>query len=151
MPKAKAADKVIDTAYVTAAYVQRGEALDYRNTTEKEIPEDAVLVIGNRVGIAGGKIPPGQLGSVHMVGVFRVKKSGGAAIEQGEELIFNGTGAAPAGASSSGGETADGETGGETGGEAGSEAAAAAVHVPMGYAAASSGTGDATVLVKLPG
>ena len=137
MPKAKALDKA-DTTYATAAYVQRGESLDYRNTTENGIPEDAILVIGNRVGVAGGKIPPGQLGSVHMVGVFRVKKSGEAAIEMGQELIFDGTGAAVSGGEAAGSEAGDGET-------------AAAVSVPMGYAAAPSEASDPDVLVTLLG
>ena len=44
-------------ANVTAEYIQKGEALDYRNATDKTIPCDTVVAVGGRIGVTGGEIP----------------------------------------------------------------------------------------------
>ncbi len=108
----------------TAAYLQRGEALDYRNTTEETIPHGVILTIGTRVGVTGCEIPPGQLGTLHVCGVFRVKKTDTAAMTMGQTAYFDGTGVT--GTSS---DTA----------------------IEIGYIAASAEAADETVLVKLNG
>lgn len=127
-------------ATVTAEYVQRGETLDYKNTTTKVIPCDAIIAIGGRVGVTGGEIKPGELGSLHMVGVFRVKKSADGEISQGQDLVFDGTGAAPA--SGGAATAAEGDE---------DETDTLAASIPMGYAAAPSEASDQYVLVKLQG
>ena len=76
----------------TATYLQRGEALDYRNTTEETIPHGTIVTIGTRIGVTGCEIPPGKLGSLHVCGVFRIKKTDAAAMEQGQTAYFDGTG-----------------------------------------------------------
>lgn len=111
--------------HVTAAYIQKGEALDYKNATDKTIPCDAVVVVGGRIGVTGGEIKPGELGSLHMVGVFKLPKTGTDAIEMGTAVHFDGAGI-----------TATATEGTTT---------------PAGYAAAPSEAGDIFVLVKLPG
>ena len=98
----------------TAAYLQRGEALDYTNATEETIPHGAV--------VTGCPIPPGKTGTLHMVGVYEVKKTGTAAVEQGAAVYLDG----------------DGIT--DTEGD-----------VVAGYAAAPAAANDATILVKLCG
>lgn len=75
----------------TATYLQRGEALDYRNTTEETIPHGTIVTIGTRIGVTGCEIPPGKLGSLHVCGVFRIKKTDTAAMEQGQTAYFDGT------------------------------------------------------------
>lgn len=76
----------------TATYLQRGEALDYRNTTEETIPHGTIVTIGTRIGVTGCEIAPGKLGSLHVCGVFRIKKTDTAAMEQGQTAYFDGTG-----------------------------------------------------------
>ena len=112
-------------ANVTAEYIQRGETLDYKNATDKTIPCDTVVVVGGRIGVTGGEIKPGELGSLHMVGVFRLPKSGESAIEMGTAVHFDGAGITAT--------AAEGTT------------------TPAGYAAAPSEASEKSVLVKLPG
>lgn len=50
----------------TAAYVQRGEALDYKNGTEEMIPAGTVVLVGKRIGVAGCDIPAGAVGTIHV-------------------------------------------------------------------------------------
>lgn len=75
-----------------AEYLQRGESLDYTNATEDTIPDGALVTIGSRVGVTGCPIPPGRTGSLHVVGVFEIKKTGTAAIAMGQTVYFDGTG-----------------------------------------------------------
>ncbi|MCM1236698.1 MAG: DUF2190 family protein [Ruminococcus flavefaciens] len=105
-----------------AEYLQRGESLDYTNATEDTIPDGAVVTIGTRVGVTGCPIPPGKTGSLHVVGVFEIKKTGTAAIEMGQTLYFDGTGMT------------------DTAGD-----------IEAGYAAAPADAAAETVLVKLRG
>lgn len=112
-------------ANVTAEYVQRGETLDYRNATNKVIPCDTVVAVGGRIGVTGGEIKPGELGSLHMVGVFKLPKTGTDAIEMGAAVHFDGAGITAT--------AAEGTT------------------TPAGYAAAPNEASDKFVLVKLLG
>ncbi|MCI8857358.1 MAG: DUF2190 family protein [Clostridiaceae bacterium] len=106
-----------------ATYWQRGETLDY--TPEENVEAGTVLNIGGRLSIAAANIPAGQLGHVHMVGVFRMDKAEGEAIEMGAAVYYS--------------EASDAVT------------AAADGNIPAGYAAASAAAEDASILVKLPG
>ncbi len=106
----------------TAAYLQRGEALDYTNATEETIPNGAIVTIGTRIGVTGCPIPPGKTGTLHMVGVYEIAKADTAAVEQGTTVYFDGTGIT------------------HTVGD-----------IVAGYAAAPAAAADATILVKLCG
>ncbi len=112
-------------ANVIAQYIQRGETLDYKNTTDAVIPCDAVVVVGSRIGVTGGEIKPGELGSLHMVGVYKLPKTGTDAIEMGAAVCFDGAGITAT--------AAEGTT------------------TPAGYAAAPSEASDKFVLVNLLG
>ena len=105
-----------------AEYLQRGESLDYTNATEDTIPDGAVVAIGSRIGVTGCPIPPGQTGSLHVVGVFEIAKTGTAAVEMGQTVYFDGTGIT------------------DTAGD-----------VAAGYAAAPAAAGDDTILVQING
>lgn len=127
MATAKEAEK----ANVTAEYIQRGEALDYKNTGTKAIPCDTVVAVGGRIGVTGGEIKPGELGSLHMVGVYKLPKTGTGAIEMGAAVYFDGAGITDA--------ESDGAESNPT------------AYTPAGYAAAPALAADSTVLVKLLG
>jgi len=105
----------------TANYLQRGEALDYKNTTDERIPAGVILSFGDRVGVTGCPIPPGKIGTLHVSGVFEIAKTGSSEIEMGKTVYFDGTGISTEGTA------------------------------PIGYAAAPSSAADTTVLVKLLG
>lgn len=73
-----------------AAYWQRGESLDYKNTGTEKIEANSIIVLGSRIGVAGMDIAPGatEPGSLHVVGVFSFPKAG-EAIEAGAEVFYS--------------------------------------------------------------
>ena len=115
-----------------AEYLQRGEALDYTNATDNLIPHDTVVALKDRIGVTGCPIPPGKTGSLHMVGVFEIKKTGTAAIAMGQTVYFDGTG------------ITDAADNGKTGDDK-------AAYVKAGYAAAPADASGASVLVSING
>lgn len=106
-----------------ATYWQRGESLDYKNTTDAIIEENTIIDIGTRVGITGTYINPGETGSLHVCGVYEMPKADSEAIAFGAAVYFNGTIVTT---------TAESNT-------------------PAGYAAAKAEAADSVVLVKLLG
>ena len=58
-----------------AEYWQRGETLDYKNTGTATIEANTVVIFGNRIGVAGTDILPGEVGSLHVTGVFEMTKT----------------------------------------------------------------------------
>lgn len=104
-----------------ASYWQRGESLDYKNGTDAVIEANTVIDLATRIGIVGTTINPGEVGSLHVTGVYQLPKTGTAEIAMGAAVTFDG----------------DGITTG-TG-------------TPAGYAAAAAEAGDAFILVKLLG
>ncbi|MEY8518806.1 DUF2190 family protein [Lachnospiraceae bacterium 29-84] len=107
-----------------AAYWQRGEALDYRNTTDTKIEGNTVIPFGSHIGVAGTDILPGELGSLHVTGVFEIPKTDAAAIEMGAEVYFDGNGITATKGDST---------------------------IPAGYAAQAAAAADTVILVKLAG
>lgn len=78
---------------MTATYVQRGEAIDYVNSTEEIIPANTVVLLGKHIGVAGGDIAPGETGTLHMIGVFEITKKSGTTLAAGDNIVFaEGTG-----------------------------------------------------------
>lgn len=72
-----------------AVYWQKGEQIDYKNSTTSVIVANTVLVIGSRVGIAGNTINPGEIGSVVMEGVFEMAKSSTKEITVGTDVYYD--------------------------------------------------------------
>ena len=72
-----------------AEYMQRGEALDYKNTTDAVIPAGSVIAIKTRIGVAGCDIAPGEVGSLHVMGVFAMDKASGKEVALGDALYFD--------------------------------------------------------------
>lgn len=108
----------------TAEYWQRGETLDYTNSTNATIPAGTIVSLGSRIGVAGGDIEPSKLGALHVCGVFEIAKTSSSAISMGDVVYFDGTGIT-------------GTSGTGT--------------IEVGYAAAAAAASDTTVLVKLRG
>lgn len=72
-----------------AAYWQRGETIDFKNETKNVIEENTVVAIGKRVGITGMRIEPGEMGELHVTGVFEFPKKVGEEAGLGCELFFD--------------------------------------------------------------
>ncbi len=106
-----------------AAYWQRGESLDYVNDTTAVIEANTIIPIEGRIGVAGTSINPGEKGSLHVVGVYEIAKTGTAEIKMGAAVYFDGNG------------ITDAESG----------------NTPAGYAAQTAAADDEVILVKLMG
>ena len=106
-----------------AVYWQRGESLDYKNETEAIIEANTIIALSGRVGIAGTSINPGELGSLHVTGVFEMPKTGTSAIAMGASVYFDGNGITDVASS----------------------------NTLAGYAAQAAAAGDTVILVKLQG
>ncbi len=113
-----------------AAYWQRGETLDYKNTGSSTIEANTVVELTGRVGVAGTDIAPGAEGDLHVCGVFEFDKTGTNAITFGQPVYFDKKGIT---------EAAD--NGKSDGGKV--------VYTPAGFAAKAALAGDAKVLVKI--
>lgn len=75
-----------------AAYWQRGESLDYKNSTNAVIEANTIIALSDRIGVAGTDINPGETGSLHVTGVYEIAKTGTKAIEQGAAVYWDGDG-----------------------------------------------------------
>ena len=106
-----------------AEFWQRGEALDYTNTTTATIPANTIVKIGDHIGVTGTDIEPNKVGSLHVGGIWEIPKTGTKKIEMGATVYFDGNGIT---------DTAAGNT-------------------AVGYAAASATVEDTKILVKLDG
>lgn len=108
----------------TAVYIQRGETLDYKNSTDAAILAGTVVLFGDRIGVAGGEIPAGAVGALHVTGVFEIPKKASIALSMGDAVVYT---------------------------EADGIDKAAAAASPIGYAVAASGADEAAATVKLLG
>ena len=110
---------------MSAKYWQRGEAIDY--TAAGGLANGDVVDLATRIGVAGGDIPAGETGAVHVVGVFEMPKATGA-VTLGQALYWD--------------KAAENLT---------TAAGSAPANTPAGWAVAAAQEDDATVLVKLLG
>lgn len=111
-----------------AAFWEKGESLDYINNTDAVIEANTIVVYGERIGVVGCDINPGDLGSVHVTGVFEMPKADAAEVGAGRNVFWN--------------EEAQAATG-----SPGSSPADA--RLKIGFAAQASAADDTTVLVKI--
>ena len=73
-----------------AIYSQKGESMDYTNATTSTIKAGEALLVGHRIGIAGGDINPGEVGSLIVKGVFKIPKmNDSTACAQGEPVYWD--------------------------------------------------------------
>ena len=61
----------------SAKFWQRGETLDYTNGSGSKIDAGDILLLEDRLAVAGCDIPDGATGSVHVEGVFEMPKDYG--------------------------------------------------------------------------
>lgn len=73
-----------------AKYWQSGETIDYINSTTEIIEANTVVVIGQKIGVTGAPILPGENGSLHTVGVFKMSKDSTEVIAAGTIVYFTG-------------------------------------------------------------
>lgn len=106
-----------------AEYWQRGETLDYVNEGTKIIEAGEIIDFKTRIGIAAYSINPKEKGTVHMVGVYSIKKKDQTEIKMGTPVYL----------------AEDGIT------------ATAGSSTPAGYAAETSPVKAADILIKLLG
>lgn len=119
-----------------AAFIQPGNTIDYKNAGTGPIKYGSIVKLGaDRIGIAASDIPVGELGALHLCGVFSCKKASGA-VTLGAKLYYSEADDAVTTANSTPGE---------------GEGAASTPNTPVGWAVAAAAAGDADVLVKLNG
>lgn len=115
-----------------AAFWQRGDSIDYKNTAKTTIPANTVVAIGSRVGVAGGDIPPGEIGALHVCGVFEMPKADEDEIQIGTDVYSTGEGITK---SADNGKTSDEKV----------------VYPSAGYAIETAAASDTKVKVRLVG
>lgn len=91
-----------------ASYYQKGETLDYINSTKEKIEAGTVLTLGNRIGIAGMDIGVGELGSVHVSGVYEFDKKDDDELEVGTVVYLTADGITAAASEGGGKDAAQG-------------------------------------------
>lgn len=106
---------------MAAIYYQRGESLDYTNSSGSEIKAGDVIILEDRIGVASCDMADGAKGAVEVVGVFEFTKTGSSAIAMGQNVYFDGTGITNVSSS----------------------------NTPAGFAAAAAGASDTKILVKI--
>lgn len=72
-----------------ATYWQRGESIDFLNETAHLIEANTVVVLGERIGIAGTDIPAHEKGSLHVTGVYKFPKAGATDIKPGDVVYWD--------------------------------------------------------------
>lgn len=105
-----------------ATYWQKGQSLDYTNSTDAVIEANTILTVGDLIGVAGTDIEPGETGSIHVEGVFQMPKKDTTEIKMGTPVYFG----------------TDGIT-----------ATSGTSVKSAGYAAENSAAGETNILVKL--
>lgn len=72
-----------------AEFVQKGESLNYRNEGSELIQYGEVVVLEERIGVAGIDIPAGSLGTVGVSGVYEMPAETGIAFQMGQTLWWD--------------------------------------------------------------
>jgi len=106
-----------------ATFWQKGEKIDYVNSGSTAVENGQIVVLGTKVGVAGGAIAVGATGTLVMEGVFKMPKASGAAIAAGAKVYWDATNSVVTGT--------------------------VGTNVEVGYAAAAAASADTEVLVSL--
>lgn len=72
---------------MTARYVQKGEALDYRPS--ENVNAGDIIVQGGLIGIARLDIKAGELGALALTGVFEINKASGIQFAVGDAVYWS--------------------------------------------------------------
>ena len=72
-----------------ASYVQKGDVLNYKNLSPTDkISAGDVIVVGDKVAVAGCEIEVGQVGTIHMSGVYEMPIST-LEVSMGEKVYWD--------------------------------------------------------------
>lgn len=71
-------------------YIQPGKSIDYTNDTGADIASGDVVELASHIGVAGADIPDGEIGTVHLDGVFELPKAA-EAIAAGVDVYWDAT------------------------------------------------------------
>ena len=72
-----------------ARYIQPGNTIDYKNTGSSAITYGSIVPLGTaRAGVAAADIPAGQVGALHLCGVFLMDKDS-AAVTLGAKVYYD--------------------------------------------------------------
>jgi len=74
---------------MSATFIQNGDFLDYVATFD--VPQGAIIVQGNLVGIAHRAIPAGTLGSIALTGVYELPIPAGTVAGAGDPVFYDPT------------------------------------------------------------
>lgn len=73
-----------------ATFWQNGKTIDYANSTSDIIEANTVIVVGQKIGVVGAPILPGQIGTLNTEGVFKMSKNPTEVIAAGTTVYFTG-------------------------------------------------------------
>lgn len=73
----------------TASFVQKGDTIDYVNSTGGAIPHNNVVVLTNRIGVSLETIAEDATGGVRVTGVFELPSVENAAFAVGDILFWD--------------------------------------------------------------
>lgn len=76
-----------------AKFVQKGDIIDFSNSTEESINYGDVVIIGTKIGIAVEEIKPREIGGVRVNGVFEFEAANAPKISIGDTLYYDSTNA----------------------------------------------------------
>lgn len=71
-----------------ASYVQRGETIDYKNTTVAVIAANDIVAMTSRIAVAATEIQIGAVGTVNVVGVYDIPAASGVAFTVGQSVYY---------------------------------------------------------------
>lgn len=74
---------------MTCIFIQRGDEIDY--TAGSDIAAGALVLVGDKPGVAKFAIPNGATGALSMRGVFDVAQDGAAAVSVGDKIYWDAT------------------------------------------------------------
>ena len=72
---------------MTCIFIQRGDEIDY--TPAANVAAGALVLVGDKPGVAKFAIPAGETGALSMRGVFDVEQDGSAAVSVGDAIYWD--------------------------------------------------------------
>lgn len=74
---------------MTCIFIQRGDEIDY--TPAANVAAGALVLVGDKPGVAKFAIPAGETGALSMTGVYDIEQDGSAAVSVGDVVYWNAT------------------------------------------------------------
>lgn len=74
---------------MVGTFIQKGDVIDYTNSTASDITYGDVVLIGSRIGIATESITKEATGSVSVVGIYELPADNTAAFSVGDVVYWD--------------------------------------------------------------